>query len=272
MDRCRPLLLAGSALLVVTTTSPAAVMPAAGLAELAREATVICTCRMVDQRSDWDAARNLLVSVVHLQAEDYLKGGGTPELVVELVSGFGGEKGRTAPAGAAFEQGERAVIFLKPSPGPADGEQRYQIVNGSQGKFTIRVDPETGQERIEWNWQGPRPPEMVELRTLEQLKALIRDRVGLDNGDRPGREPAASYAPGELLVKFKPGATAERISHIIAQQETEIIGRIDRIAVYQLRIGGGRSVEELVRRYSELPEVDYAEPNYLHRAGAVPSE
>jgi hypothetical protein len=31
------------------------------------------------------------------------------------------------------------------------------------------------------------------------------------------------------------------------------------------KIIGDRSVEEMVKRYAELPEVEYAEPNYLRR-------
>jgi hypothetical protein len=132
---------------------------------------------MVEQRNEWDGARQLMVTVVHLQAEEYLKGRGAPELVVELLSGFGDEKGRNRSAGTAFEQGERAVIFLKPAAGPAAEAQRDQIVNGAQGKFTIRTDPQTGKESVEWGWQGASPAELAALQTLEQLKAAIRGAV-----------------------------------------------------------------------------------------------
>jgi hypothetical protein len=75
--------------------------------------------------------------------------------------------------------------------------------------------------------------------------------------------------PDELLVKFKPGVTEQRIAEIVDGQGTAVLELIKRVSVYRVKITNGRSVEEAVRAYSQLPEVDYAEPNYRRRGDAV---
>ncbi len=156
------------------------------LSELAREAAIICTCRAMGQQNLWDADRNMMVTTINLQADEYFKGQGGAELVVEVLSGFAPGKGAAPIAGAVFEQEERAVLFLAPVGVPAaDETQHYVVVQGAQGKFTIRVDPQTGEERVEWNWRGAHAPGEADLQTLPQLTAAIRGAVGPDGGPAP---------------------------------------------------------------------------------------
>lgn len=171
---------------------PAAAAPAESavvpftLSELTREAAIICTCRAMGQQNLWDADRNMMVTTINLQADEYFKGQGGAELVVEVLSGFAPGKGAAPIAGAVFEQEERAVLFLAPVGAPAaDEAPHYAVVQGAQGKFTIRVDPQTGEERVEWNWRGARAPGEADLQTLPQLTSAIRGAVGPDDGPAP---------------------------------------------------------------------------------------
>jgi hypothetical protein len=122
------------------------------LADLAGQATIICVCHMTDQRSEWDGEKNMLITVVTVEAEELLKGAAADgNLQVELFSSFASEQ-LNLFAGAVFEQGERAVLFLKPA-GDAAGKH-YHIVGWAQGKFTVRTNPKTGEERVERNLKG----------------------------------------------------------------------------------------------------------------------
>jgi subtilisin family serine protease len=72
------------------------------------------------------------------------------------------------------------------------------------------------------------------------------------------------YVPGEVIVQFK-----ERVSHAGRQRAHGITpsGTIKRISVYQadlVKLKAGDNVEEAVARYTALPEVDYAQPNYIY--------
>jgi hypothetical protein len=70
------------------------------------------------------------------------------------------------------------------------------------------------------------------------------------------------YAPGELLVKFKPAIASAEINAINQQIGCEVIKEIKFIEVYHLRITSGLSVEEAAERYKQNSSVEFAEPNY----------
>jgi subtilisin family serine protease len=71
-----------------------------------------------------------------------------------------------------------------------------------------------------------------------------------------------NYAPGEVLVRFKPEATAADIGSINGRIGCQVIREIKFIEVYHLRITSRLSVEDAVERYNRQPTVDFAEPNY----------
>jgi general secretion pathway protein D len=71
------------------------------------------------------------------------------------------------------------------------------------------------------------------------------------------------FVSGELLVKFKEGVPEEKIRSIISQKGATIIKYTANVRVYLLRLKEKQSVEDAVREFSDLPEVEYAEPNYI---------
>ena len=80
------------------------------------------------------------------------------------------------------------------------------------------------------------------------------------------------YKEGEILVKFKPSVhdmqkcSAHRMlgAHVMKRVKTEGVERV--------KLPADLSVEEAVRLYSESPDVDYAEPNYLVWAAVIPDD
>lgn len=70
------------------------------------------------------------------------------------------------------------------------------------------------------------------------------------------------YVQAELLVKFKDGVTDERAREIIALQGATVIRLLEAVKVYHIRLKEGQAVEDAVKTFSALPEVQYAEPNY----------
>jgi len=71
------------------------------------------------------------------------------------------------------------------------------------------------------------------------------------------------YVSGELLVKFKEGVTEEKALSIISEKGASLLKRMDALGVCLLKLRKGQSVEEAVKEFSSLPEVQYAEPNYI---------
>lgn len=71
------------------------------------------------------------------------------------------------------------------------------------------------------------------------------------------------FVPGEIMVKFKEGVSEEKVHSIISQKEATVIRFMDKIGVYLLKLKKNQSVEDAVEEFSALPEVEYAEPNYI---------
>lgn len=70
------------------------------------------------------------------------------------------------------------------------------------------------------------------------------------------------YADGELLVKFRDGVSDEEVRTIIASRGATIIRVIESIGVYHIALRKGQNVQEAIKEFGELPQVQYAEPNY----------
>ncbi|MGB9862023.1 MAG: S8 family peptidase [Candidatus Bipolaricaulaceae bacterium] len=75
-------------------------------------------------------------------------------------------------------------------------------------------------------------------------------------------EQAASYAPDQILVKFKPGATPEAVAEVHRRLGGQVLQVIPGIDVQVVRVPLGR-VPEMVRAYSLEKLVEFAEPDYV---------
>ncbi|MBA7654556.1 hypothetical protein ES703_62436 [subsurface metagenome] len=81
----------------------------------------------------------------------------------------------------------------------------------------------------------------------------------------PIERPEAKYIKGEILVKFKKGTAKERIEEINKRFGVAVIKILGDQEVYHLRIPEDSTVPQMVKRYQDLPEVEYAQPNYRYR-------
>jgi general secretion pathway protein D len=71
------------------------------------------------------------------------------------------------------------------------------------------------------------------------------------------------FTEGELLVKLKQGVNEDTAREIIAKKGASVVRYIEGIRVFHLRLPKGQAVEDGVKDFSSLPEVEYAEPNYV---------
>ena len=83
------------------------------------------------------------------------------------------------------------------------------------------------------------------------------------------RGEEAAYVPGEVLVKFRGGASALGVSRILAARTGDI--RLTE-RLHSIRLNPGETVEQTVAEMAALPEVEYAQPNYISRVQAVPDD
>ena len=70
----------------------------------------------------------------------------------------------------------------------------------------------------------------------------------------------------EVLVRFRPAVSARRIDQLLAEQDVSRVRRIAALGVDVLRLPADLPVVDAVEMFRRLPEVEFAEPNYILRA------
>ena len=100
-----------------------------------------------------------------------------------------------------------------------------------------------------------------------QLGAELQAQPGPTANEQPIAQH--SYREGELLVKFKQGAS-ERSASVHDGARVQRLRRFGRLE--HVRLAAGMDVEGMQRWYESLPEVEYAEPNYVVRKAAPTSD
>src|SRR5437588_346291 len=110
-----------------------------------------------------------------------------------------------------------------------------------------------------WDWKSH----------VERVSVRVETpRIETTDGGMSAQEfgPENNYEH-EALVRFRPGVSEERIQAIAARLHDRVEDEIESVdglvAVEDL---SGEPSDQIVRDYSSLPEVEYAEPNEIIRA------
>jgi subtilisin family serine protease len=77
------------------------------------------------------------------------------------------------------------------------------------------------------------------------------------------------YKPNEVIVKFRPSADKRRIERTISADSTSLRASEN---IQLLKLRPGVSVESAVKKLDSLPDVEYAEPNYIRKTFYTPSD
>ena len=82
-----------------------------------------------------------------------------------------------------------------------------------------------------------------------------------------------NYKEGELLVKFKSAVVTASSQKVHQAVGSSVIKKYDVVPNLQLvQLPKGVSVQEAIQSYMSDPDVEYAEPNYIIRASALPND
>jgi len=83
---------------------------------------------------------------------------------------------------------------------------------------------------------------------------------------------ASQYVPGEVLVKFKPMAGMQARSAGMAARGHAVLANLKLPGWAQVRVAAGQTVETALTAYRDDPDIEYAQPNYIYRAAALPND
>lgn len=70
------------------------------------------------------------------------------------------------------------------------------------------------------------------------------------------------YAEGELMVKFTEETPPDLALSILADMEATVIDFFEDTNTYHVRLREGLGVKKAVKKFTKIPEVEFAEPNY----------
>jgi general secretion pathway protein D len=93
-------------------------------------------------------------------------------------------------------------------------------------------------------------------------KAVEEKKVEL-----PEAQPAKPYPEGELFLKFKEGVSEEEARSIIGQKRASVREYYKHIRVFYVQLRQGLPVEEAMKEFGAIPQVQYAEPNLTKPGG-----
>jgi subtilisin family serine protease len=85
--------------------------------------------------------------------------------------------------------------------------------------------------------------------------------------------PKESYRQDRILLKPKPGVSETELSRFHSEQGTELLSTFDSIGGIQVvRVQPGENIQALITRYTDSGLVEFAEPDYLIHAAAIPND
>jgi subtilisin family serine protease len=90
-----------------------------------------------------------------------------------------------------------------------------------------------------------------------------------ENSTPPQAANRRNYVEGEIIVKLKSGISKKSASAREAELGIIKSEKIPFTNIQRLKLSGDRSVAEMVEIYRNLPEVEYAQPNYIYGARAT---
>jgi len=137
--------------------------------ELARRADVVVIGDVAAAEGEWDAARTNILTRVHLERVEILKGATPAPLTFTHLGGRVGEIDSAVAGAVRFTVGERALVFLAQA---ADGGLR--LAQLFHGKLLIERDAATGRDYAV-RFSGARGADRF---PLEQVRADVRRTLG----------------------------------------------------------------------------------------------
>lgn len=73
------------------------------------------------------------------------------------------------------------------------------------------------------------------------------------------------YVKDEVVVKFREGVSAEKIKGITASLKCEIVRQIGATKIFLIKIKTDAGVMEIISKFKQFDEVEYAQPNYIYK-------
>jgi len=118
--------------------------------------------------------------------------------------------------------------------------------------------------------ESPTPDQLLSNLSYDQLGAggfppniALPGRPGTDDSKHEVKYKLPEALPQEILVKFKKNIPSSEITTIYDRLNTEVISTISDVDIQRIKVPPGESIESMLKKFNEMPEVEYVEPNVL---------
>ncbi|MFZ3137891.1 MAG: S8 family serine peptidase [Thermodesulfovibrionales bacterium] len=91
-------------------------------------------------------------------------------------------------------------------------------------------------------------------------------------GDVPQKKASSAYKEGEIIVKFKSGNYDIQSYNTHNIMGAKLIKKFGIEGLERVKLPQGISVPDAIQAYKAHPDVEYAEPNYIVKASAIPND
>lgn len=95
---------------------------------------------------------------------------------------------------------------------------------------------------------------------------------GVEVNSGKAAAPTKKFKDEELIVKFKPEASADHKNNLHKKHGSEVIKEFPSLRLHHVKVKKGMTVEEGIKLYQADPSVEYAEPNFLYQTQLVPND
>jgi len=89
---------------------------------------------------------------------------------------------------------------------------------------------------------------------------------------KPGKSRKSRWVPDEIVVKFKKGASKNRIGKLRSRHGTREVYTSPFAGFKRLKVPAGKKAEEILEFYKSHGDIEYAELNYYAYAHQVPND
>ncbi|HCG98563.1 MAG TPA: hypothetical protein DE036_01775, partial [Actinobacteria bacterium] len=83
---------------------------------------------------------------------------------------------------------------------------------------------------------------------------------------------AGEFVPGELLVKFKPSTTSAKMESAHKGTGAQKLEELRNSKTHRVKLPKGIDEQNAIANYKKLPDVEYAEPNFIRHALVTPND
>lgn len=113
--------------------------------QLTDQSDIVAVGKVSAMKSEWNADKSRIITRVNINVREFLKGGGSDQLLVVLtLGGEVGDVGEFYSSTVRFNRDEEVVVFARKK-----SDRDHEVAGGNQGRVPIREDAGTGVKTVQ---------------------------------------------------------------------------------------------------------------------------